>query len=161
MTVVYSVPASSDCHQTVGNGLRALAPVMNERMRRQWAAAEAQAYGWGGVRAVSATIEMSVNTIRRGLQELAEREAHPEAAASGRVRRPGGGRKSQTEIDPGLSGALARLIEPAMRGDPESPLRWTCQSTPTFGHRTDGSGTSGRRQHGVALVERRWLQLVK
>ncbi len=107
-----------------------LVPVMDERMRRQWAAAEAQAYGWGGIRAVSTTIGMSANTMRLGLRELAEREAHPEIAVSERVRREGGGRKSQTEIDPGLSSALERLIEPATRGDPESPLRWTCKSTP-------------------------------
>ena len=107
-----------------------LAPVMDERMRRQWAAAEAQVYGWGGIRAISTTIGMSTNTVRRGLRELAEREAHPEIVVSERVRREGGGRKAQTKLDPGLSSALERLIEPATRGDPESPLRWTCKSTP-------------------------------
>lgn len=106
-----------------------LSPVMNERMRRQWAAAEAQAYGWGGIRAVSTAIGMSANTIRRGLEELSEREANSGVEVSGRVRREGGGRKRQTEFDPGLSSALERLIEPATRGDPESPLRWTCKST--------------------------------
>lgn len=106
-----------------------LAPVMDERMRRQWAAAEAQAYGWGGMRAVSTATRMSANTIRRGLEELSERQANPGAEASGRVRRAGGGRKRRTELDPGLSSALERLIEPATRGDPESPLRWTCKST--------------------------------
>ena len=107
----------------------ALTPMMDERMRRQWAAAEAQAYGWGGVRAVSAATGMSPHTMRRGVQELAEREAHPEAPVSARIRREGGGRKWQTELDPDLAGALERLIEPATRGDPESPLRWTCKST--------------------------------
>ena len=107
-----------------------LAPVMDERLRRQWAAAEAQVYGWGGIRAISTTIGMSTNTVRRGLRELAEREAHPEIVVSERVRREGGGRKAQTKLDPGLSSALERLIEPATRGDPESPLRWTCKSTP-------------------------------
>jgi transposase len=107
-----------------------LAPVMDERLRRQWAAAEAQAYGWGGIRAVSTAIRMSANTVRRGLQELSDREANPEVPVSGRVRRDGGGRKRQTALDPGLSSALERLIEPATRGDPESPLRWTCKSTP-------------------------------
>ena len=107
-----------------------LAPMMDERMRRQWAAAEAQAYGWGGIRAVSAAIRMSTNTVRRGLQELSERKAHPEVAVSGRVRREGGGRKWITEVDPGLPEALEQLIEPTTRGDPGSPLRWTCKSTP-------------------------------
>jgi hypothetical protein len=109
---------------------QSLASLMDERMRRQWAAAEARAYGWGGVRAVSGAIGMSTNTLRRGLQELAEREAHPELTVSVRVRREGGGRKSQTERDPGLLAALERLIDPTTRGDPQSPLRWTCKSTP-------------------------------
>ena len=107
-----------------------LASIMDERMRRQWAAAEARAYGWGGIRAVSAAIGMSTNTVRRGLEDLAEREAHPEVAVSERIRREGGGRKEQTEVDLGLTQALERLIDPSTRGDPQSPLRWTCKSTP-------------------------------
>lgn len=107
----------------------ALAPVMDERVRRQWAAAEAQAYGWGGIQAISTATGMAANTVRRGLQELSERAAHPGVAVSARVRREGGGRKRQTELDPDLPMALERLIEPATRGDPESPLRWTCKST--------------------------------
>ena len=109
-----------------------LLPMLDERMRRQWAAAEAQAYGWGGIQAVSTAIARSVSatTIRRGLGELSERQANPGVAVSGRIRRAGGGRKWQTELDPGLSSALERLIEPATRGDPGSPLRWTCKSTP-------------------------------
>jgi transposase len=106
-----------------------LLPLMDERMRRQWAAAEAHAYGWGGIQAVSTAIGMSATTIRRGLGELSEREAHPGVAVSERIRRVGGGRKWQTELDPGLASALERLLEPATRGDPESPLRWTCKST--------------------------------
>jgi transposase len=106
-----------------------LRPMMDERMRRQWAAAEARAYGWGGVRAVSAATGMSPNTIQRGLDELAEREANPDMAIVTRVRQVGGGRKQQTELDPGLLDALERLIDPVTRGDPESPLRWTCKST--------------------------------
>ena len=107
-----------------------LLPMLDERIRRQWAAAEAQAYGWGGLQAVSTAIGMSATTIRRGLGELSERQANPGVAVSGRIRREGGGRKWQTELDPGLSSALERLIEPATRGDPGSPLRWTCKSTP-------------------------------
>jgi hypothetical protein len=109
---------------------RTLAPIMDERTRRQWAAAEAQAYGWGGIQAVSTAVGMSANTIRKGLGELSEREEDPGAHATGRVRKEGGGRKRQTELDPGLQAALERLIEPATRGDPQSPLRWTCKSTP-------------------------------
>jgi transposase len=106
-----------------------LAPMMDERTRRQWAAAEAKAYGWGGIQAVSTAIGMSANTIHRGLVELSERETNPGAAIIERIRKEGGGRKRQTESDPGLQIALERLIEPATRGDPQSPLRWTCKST--------------------------------
>ena len=106
-----------------------LAPMMNERMRRQWAASEARAYGWGGVRAVSGAIGMSPNTIRRGLAELLDRQAHPGAPEDLRIRRPGGGRKALTENDPDLQDALEHLVDPVTRGDPESPLRWTCKST--------------------------------
>ena len=127
-----------------------LGPIMDERMRRQWAAAEAQAYGWGGIQAVSTAIGMSATTIRRGLGELADREANPDVTVSERIRRNGGGRKWQTELDPGLASALERLIEPATRGDPESPLRWTCKSTTRLaseltvaGHRVSAS-TVGR-----------------
>jgi hypothetical protein len=106
-----------------------LAPMMNERMRRQWAASEARAYGWGGVRAVSGAIGMSPNTIRRGLAELQDRQAHPGAPEDLRIRRPGGGRKALTENDPELLDALEHMVDPMTRGDPESPLRWTCKST--------------------------------
>ena len=106
-----------------------LALMLDERTRRQWAAAEAKAYGWGGIRAVSLANGMSANTIRKGLEELAKREADPHAALSERIRNPGGGRKRQTMLDPGLEAALEKLIDPATRGDPQSPLRWTCKST--------------------------------
>jgi len=119
---------------------KSLAPLMDERMRRQWAAAEARAYGWGGVRAVSAAIGMATNTVQRGLQELAEREAHPDMTVSVRIRREGGGRMSQTELDPGLLLALERLIDPTTRGDPQSPLRWTCKSTPQLASELTAQG---------------------
>ena len=66
---------------------RSLAPLMDERMRRQWAAAEARAYGWGGVRAVSGAIGMSPNTIRKGLVELGAREENPQAPLDAHLRR--------------------------------------------------------------------------
>jgi hypothetical protein len=115
-------------------------PLMDERMRRQWAAAEAQAYGWGGIQAVNTATGLSPTTIRRGLGELSTREANPSVAVSERIRREGGGRKWQTELDPGLTNALERLIEPATRGDPESPLRWTCKSTPQLAHELTAQG---------------------
>lgn len=108
---------------------RALAQLMDERMRRQWAATEAQALGWGGVQAVSGAIGMSPNTIRKGLGELTARAAHPDKPLSTRLRRAGAGRKRATETDPRLLQTLKRLVEPMTRGDPMSPLRWTCKST--------------------------------
>src|SRR5271157_886377 len=73
--------------QRIESIFAAVAPLMDERMRRQWAAAEAKAYGWGGVRAVSVAIGMSPNTIRKGFGELAVREAAPNAPIETRLRR--------------------------------------------------------------------------
>ena len=108
---------------------RSLSVLMDERMRRQWAAAESRAYGWGGVRAVSAVVGMSPNTIRKGLEELAARDEDPDAPVDSALRRAGAGRKKSTDTDPELLYALERLVEPTTRGDPESALRWTCKST--------------------------------
>jgi len=101
---------------------------MDERNRRQWAAAEARDLGRGGVTAVARATGLSRTTITAGLKELA---LPPEQRMeeSTRVRRPGGGRRSLVESDPGLLASLEQLIEPATRGDPESTLRWTCKST--------------------------------
>jgi hypothetical protein len=107
---------------------RALRPEMDERMRRHWAAVEARELGWGGISAVSEATGLSRVTITAGLREL-EQPARVRAAEAERVRRPGGGRKPVTETDPELAEALDALVEPATRGDPESPLRWTCKST--------------------------------
>jgi len=101
---------------------------MDERMQRQWAAAEASDVGWGGITAVAEATGMSRTTITAGLRELKLPEEERVEEAS-RIRRPGGGRKLVTEIDPDLLAALEALIQPTTRGDPESPLRWTCKST--------------------------------
>jgi Rhodopirellula transposase DDE domain len=103
----------------------ALGGRMDEQMRRAWAAAEAKAYGWGGVRAVTAATGVAANTIKHGLKELAA----PAAARGARIRKPGGGRKRATQKDGELASALDKLVEPTTRGDPMSPLRWTCKST--------------------------------
>ena len=121
---------------------RSLAPLMDERMRRQWAATEAQTYGWGGVSAVSDATGMSRNTIRKGLAELEVRKRRPKALVETRLRREGGGRKRLTVTDPGLLQALERLVEPMTRGDPMSPLRWTCKSTRASGRGIDAAGAS-------------------
>ena len=108
---------------------RSLSVLMDERMRRQWAAAESRSYGWGGVRAVGSVIGMSPNTIRKGLEELAVRDEDPDAPVEPGLRRSGAGRKRHTESDPHLLQALESLVEPTTRGDPQSPLRWTLKST--------------------------------
>ena len=108
---------------------RSLAPLMDERVRRQWAGAEARALGWGGLRMVSAATGMSPTTIRKGIDELVERDANPDAVVESRIRKAGGGRKKKTESDPALETALECLVDPTTRGDPGSPLRWTCKST--------------------------------
>jgi hypothetical protein len=107
-----------------------LRPVMDERMRRLWAAAEAKALGWGGIAVVAAATGLSRRTIATGLHEdqgLGETPlVKPQQQ---RIRRPGGGRKPLSEQDPTLLAHLEDLVEPLTRGDPESPLRWTCKST--------------------------------
>jgi transposase len=106
----------------------ALSPLMDERMRRRWAAAEAKSLGWGGVLAVSQATGISRNTISKGLTELSDRKTAA-VLESNRVRQPGGGRKRATDANEELTAALERLVDPATRGDPRSPLRWTCKST--------------------------------
>jgi hypothetical protein len=107
---------------------QALLPELDERMRRQWAAAEARGLGWGGVTAVSRATGLSRVTITAGLAEL---DLPPEQRRSEarRIRRVGGGRPALGQSDPELLAVLESLIEPTTRGDPESALRWTCKST--------------------------------
>jgi hypothetical protein len=107
---------------------RALAPVMDERMRRHWVASEAKELGWGGVSCVAKATGLSRTTIAAGIGELRAHES-ADTPVSPRIRRPGGGRKSLDEGDPGLWAALDALVDPVTRGDPETPLRWTCKST--------------------------------
>jgi len=106
-----------------------LKPVLDERARRLWAAAEARAIGRGGITRVSQATGLSRVTIRAGLEEI----SHPHPAKggevdAGRIRRPGGGRKPLVDQDPKLLSDLESLVDPVTRGDPMSPLRWTCKS---------------------------------
>ena len=101
-----------------------LAPELTERTLRLFAAAEAKAWGRGGISGVARVLELSRDRISRGLQDLeTEQRLGPD-----RVRRKGGGRKKQVELDPALKEDLERLISPYTRGDPETVLRWTCKS---------------------------------
>jgi hypothetical protein len=101
-----------------------LAPHLDERTRRLMAASEALALGRGGASAVARAAGVSRRAIGEGIKELS---AAP-AGGAVRIRRPGGGRKRTSATDPTLRGDLERLVEPVTRGDPESPLRWTCKS---------------------------------
>lgn len=103
-----------------------LKPYLNEKVKRLVLAAEAKAIGWGGIEKVSRATGASNDTISKGIKEL---DDEPEVIESGKIRKPGGGRKKIIEIDPTLLSDLDTLIEPTTRGDPESPLRWTCKST--------------------------------
>jgi hypothetical protein len=98
---------------------------LDERGRRRWAAVEARGLGRGGITAVARATGLSDRTIRTGLKEL----VGPASLAGHRQRRRGGGRKSYAITQPGLRGALDRLIEPTARGSPTNPLRWTIKST--------------------------------
>ena len=115
---------------TTGNGIQIkytlLSSLMNERVRRHWAATEALALGHGGVATVSRATGLSRNTIAAGIRELQEDVI---SLSVDQVRRSGGGRKKVTEINSELLQALEALVDPVTRGDPESPLRWTSKST--------------------------------
>ena len=114
-----------DEQERVAGRYALVAGTLGERGRRAVAAAEALAWGRGGIAAVARATGLAPQTIRNGVKEL--RGTVP-AAAPGRVRRPGGGRKKVVATDPTVLADLERLVAPTTRGDPESPLRWTCTS---------------------------------
>src|SRR3990170_3626707 len=122
-----------------------LAPVVDERTRRLMAAAEALALGWGGATAVSKATGVSRRAIGEGIKGLSQ----PRQATGRRVRREGGGRKKTVTKDPTLLADLERLVEPVTRGDPESPLRWTCKSMRKLAAELNGTGHR-TSQHLVA-----------
>jgi hypothetical protein len=108
---------------------RTLSPFLDERMRRMVAAAESDAIGYGGVSAVARATGVSRRAITEGLRELTQgKRTRQGMAVRGRVRREGAGRKRVMDRDPSLLADLDRLVDPVTRGDPESPLRWTCKS---------------------------------
>ena len=103
----------------------ALSQDLDERGRRRWAATEARSLGWGGTAAVAEATGISDRTIRKGIRELDD----PHAVPANRQRRVGAGRKKREEEQPELIDELESLVEGGTRGDPMSPLRWTCKST--------------------------------
>ena len=104
-----------------------LEKILDEHSRRLWAAAEARSLPYGGVSVVSKATGLSRTTIHAGMGELETGEMRP--GTLGRKRKPGAGRKPITHHEPEILRELDKLVEPATRGDPECPLRWTCKST--------------------------------
>ncbi len=114
----------------------AIADDLDERGRRRWSAAEARSLGWGGIQAVAAATGLSDRTIRNGIRELDD----PEALPSTQQRSSGGGRKCREVEQPHLVAALQSLVDSGTRGDPMSPLRWTCKSTRTLAEELSRQG---------------------
>src|SRR4051812_29389861 len=115
---------------TVRQKYQALSRIMDERMRRRWAASEALALGWGGITAVAEATGLSHSTIRAGIAECQAPGPRPgDPAHEPHIRRPGAGRKRLAQEDRTLLKDLETLVNPSTRGDPQSPLLWTCKST--------------------------------
>ena len=125
-----------------------LLPQLDERQRRLLLGAEAHALGRGGIARVMSAAGVSRPTVTRGVAEVLA--VGQDGAGEGRVRKPGGGRKSLTETDPALLAALDALVEPGTRGDPMSPLRWTTKSTRNL---ADALTAAGHRVSHVRVGE--------
>jgi transposase len=127
--------------QAIAAKFALLEPLLDERTRRRWAAVEARALGRGGIRCLAEATGLSRATIRAGLRELtASCTTGAGEAPRERIRRAGGGRRPLGEDDPRLLQALERLVEPVTRGDPMSPLRWTCKSAARLAEELHGQG---------------------
>lgn len=124
----------------------AVKPHLTERQRRVWLGAEARELGSGGVRIVADAVGVSPDTVRRGRDELDD----PQPLEIGRSRAPGGGRKRAEDQDPVLVEALDALVDPDSRGDPMTPLRWTCKSLRTLARELRDQG----HQVSASLVQR-------
>jgi hypothetical protein len=110
--------------QKIAEKLAIVLPHLNEKQRRLLIAAEARTLGWGGISQVAKATGISRVTIHKALTEIADKKILAE-----RIRKPGGGRKDITEYYPNILEKLETLVDPVSRGDPRSPLRWTCKST--------------------------------
>lgn len=113
-------------HRIIQEKYKALNSILDERGKRIWAAVEARSLQHGGISKVAKATGLSRTTIHVGFKEL---ESGESSAPPGRIRKKGGGRKPLTHHAPDIISALDALVEPTTRGDPESPLRWTCKST--------------------------------
>ncbi len=110
--------------QEISEKLAIVLPHLNEKQRRLLIAAEAKTLGWGGISKVAKATGVSRVTIHKALTEIEDKKIIAE-----RIRKPGGGRKDITAYHPDILDKLEALVDPVTRGDPRSPLRWTCKST--------------------------------
>jgi len=130
-----------------------LQPLMTERLRRQWAACEAESLGRGGMSLVAEATGLSRTTIWAGRRELRRRADQPQDdLAPERVRAPGGGRHLVEQDDSTLLTALLALVESSTRGDPQSPLCWTSKSTRRLAEELRGQGHAVSHQTVAALL---------
>lgn len=138
--------------QSIAIRYNLLEPTFNEKTRRIWAAAEAQSIGRSGIAAVYRATGISRNTICQGIKDLENPQELQ--ALSTRTRKPGGGRKKTVDVNPEVRSALEALVEPITRGDPESPLRWTCKSLRNLAEELKDQGYStSHRMVGELLHE--------
>jgi hypothetical protein len=129
---------------------RLLKPTMDERARRLWAGTEADAIGYGGVAAVARATGMAISTVRKGRDEV-RAGARPDDVV--KVRRSAGPRPYEVQ-HPEVWPAIEKLVDPITRGDPESPLRWTCKSTSAL-------SVELFAQHGIRVSDRTIAKLLR
>ena len=126
-----SIP--TDTREQISERWNLIKDYLNEAQRRLWAATEAKVQGIGNLSAIAEITGLSRPTIYDGLKELESTDAcHKREIALGHARRPGGGRPHLSETDPNVLHDLKSLVEPSSRGDPMSPLRWTCKTLRTL-----------------------------
>ena len=140
---------------TVMDGLKRkfnwLSAELDERGRRLWAASEALELGHGGINVMAQATGIGERTIRRGCEELRQ-DVFMQKPSERRVRRSGGGRKLLPDIDPKLIEMLEALVEPTTRGDPMSPLKWTCKSTRKLAKALHDKGTNASHTKVAQLL---------
>lgn len=142
-----------DAEKTIGEKYQVLSDRLNEATLRIWLATEAQALGRGGVSTVARATGVSRTTIHAGLKELHSPEPKRGSEEQrDRVRAKGGGRKKLTAKDTSLLDDLDALVDPTTRGDPQSPLRWTCKSTPRLTEELKGRGHAVSRRTVCGLL---------
>jgi hypothetical protein len=133
-------------HTSLAEKFEALRPVLNALARRRWAATEALALSRGGISAVARATGLSRTTIRAGLRELRNAKGLAATPETARLRRPGAGRQRRVTQDPARLGDRETLVEPTTRGEPQSPLRWTCQSVRRLAAELQAQGHQGSPQ---------------